>query len=116
MGFHEPQVHEKAFRNSFAVVFVFHEESLIGFGRAISDGAYQAAIYDMVVLPAYQRQRVGAAILERLLQKTGPACNVILYANPGKEEFYASLGFRFLKTGMARFMDNQKMQDKGILL
>ncbi len=47
MGYYKPDLHEKAFENSYAAVFVYHGDQLIGFGRAISDGAYQAAIYDV---------------------------------------------------------------------
>jgi hypothetical protein len=34
-----------------------------------------------------------------------PGCNVILYASPGKEDFYRKLGLRRMKTGMARFQN-----------
>ena len=44
-------MHKKSFENSHTVIFVFDNEKLIGFGRAISDGVYQAAIYDVAVLP-----------------------------------------------------------------
>jgi len=43
------EIHQRAFNNSHTVVFVFDEDKLIGFGRAISDGEYQAAIYDVAV-------------------------------------------------------------------
>ena len=50
MAYFEGEVHKKAFENSHTVVFVFDGDKLIGFGRAISDGIYQAAIYDVAVL------------------------------------------------------------------
>ena len=42
-----------------------------------------------------------------------PDCNVILYASPGKEDFYATLRFRKMKTGMALFKNPVAMADKG---
>jgi hypothetical protein len=54
MAYHEPDMHRMAFENSHATVFVYHDSRLIGFGRAISDGAYQAAIYDCAVIPEFQ--------------------------------------------------------------
>ena len=66
MGYHKPESHQKAFLNSFSVVFIFDHEQLIGFGRAISDGAYQAAIYDVVVVPTYQKRGIGRLIMERI--------------------------------------------------
>ncbi|MDD5169931.1 MAG: GNAT family N-acetyltransferase [Syntrophales bacterium] len=114
MGYYEPDLHRRAFQSSFAVVFVFHEDRLIGFGRALSDGAYQAAIYDVVVIPEHQGKGIGRVMMENLLQKVAH-CNLILYANPGKEGFYSTMGFRLLKTGMAKFLHPEKMEKKGII-
>ena len=105
---------EKAFKNSFAVAFVYENDRLIGFGRAISDGVLQAAIYDVVVHPDYQKHGIGRQIVERLLPKIAQ-CNVILYASPGKEDFYSKLGFRKMKTGMARFLNLERMESMGFI-
>ena len=114
MGYHEASVHQKAFENSASVVFIFHEQMMIGFGRAISDGAYQAAIYDVAVLPEYQRKGIGKLIINAIVESL-PGCNFILYANPGKEEFYNKLNFRKMKTGMALFRNPQAMEAKGMI-
>ena len=114
MGHYDANLHQQAFQCSFAVVFVFHDDRMVGFGRALSDGAYQAAIYDFVVIPDYQGKGIGQTILKRLCRKIAH-CNVILYANPGREGFYAKAGFCMLKTGMGRFLNPQKMEEKGIL-
>lgn len=42
MAYHDPDMHRRAFEASHATVFVYHDNRLIGFGRAISDGVYQA--------------------------------------------------------------------------
>jgi len=94
------------------VVFAFDHEQLVGFGRAISDGVYQAAIYDLAVLPAYQGKGVGKLLLQQLVAQN-PGCNFILYASPGKELFYEKSKFRRLKTGMALFVNAERMQEKG---
>ena len=54
MAYHEPDTHRRAFEASYATVFIYRAGHLIGFGRAISDGVYQAAIYDCAVLPEFQ--------------------------------------------------------------
>lgn len=112
MAYFEGEVHKKAFGNSHTVVFAFDDDKLIGFGRAISDGVYQAAIYDVAVLPEYQGKRVGATIVNSIL-KCIPGCNAILYASPGKEIFYEKLDFKKMKTGMALFLNTEKMHEKG---
>lgn len=114
MGYYEPDLHKKAFENSHAVVFVFSEDKMIGFGRAISDGAYQAAIYDIAILPEYQNQGIGKIIMNQIMKKISN-CNTILYASPGKEGFYKKLGFSFMKTGMALFLNPEKMKIKGMI-
>ncbi|MHB8205108.1 MAG: GNAT family N-acetyltransferase, partial [Desulfomonilaceae bacterium] len=35
MAHYAPEVHKKAFENSHAIVFIYHDDELIGFGRAI---------------------------------------------------------------------------------
>ena len=39
----------------------------------------------------------------------------MLYASPGKEKFYEKLNFRKMKTGMALFLNTEKMQMKGFI-
>lgn len=112
MTYYEPQRHQKAFENSAVTVFIHHDDQLIGFGRAISDGAYQAAVYDVVVTPEFQRMGLGHAIIDAILTRL-PACNIILYASPGKEAFYEKHGLRKMKTGMARFTNADRMRARG---
>ena len=112
MAYHKPDVQRKAFENSYAVVFVYKGGEMIGFGRAISDGAYQAAVYDVAVIPEYQRQGIGTEIVKQILARIS-SCNVILYAAPGKEGFYRTLGLRKMKTAMALFRRAEIMQEKG---
>jgi len=112
MAYHTNEIHERAFNNSYTVVFVFDNENLIGFGRAISDGEYQAAIYDVAVLTGYQGKGIGKMIIQTILQKT-PNCNFILYASPGKEMFYEKENFKRMKTGMALFINAERMQENG---
>ena len=112
MAYYDPHVHRKAFEASHTTVFLYHRDSLIGFGRAISDGAYQAAIYDCAVLPDCQGKGIGTIIMKNILSRVSH-CNVILYASPGKEGFYQKQGFRKMKTGMARFKKGAAMREGG---
>ncbi len=109
MAYHQPEVHKRAFEASHTTVFVYEESQLLGFGRAISDGEYQAAIYDVAVLPAAQGKGVGKVIIQTIIDRL-PNCNIILYATPGKEGFYKKLGFGAMKTGMAVFTTSQAMK------
>lgn len=112
MASHPSDVHERAFNNSHTAVFVFDDADLIGFGRVLSDGEYQAALYDVAVLPSYQGKGIGKMIVQKIMERI-PTCNVILYASPGKEVFYEKENFRRMKTGMARFINAEKMTNNG---
>lgn len=102
---------QKAFENSFLRVFIFDEGKLIGTGRAISDGVYQAAIYDIAVLPEYQGRGIGKMIMETLHSHL-KGFNTILYAKPYAVEFYKKLGYSKLLTGMGRFYNQEAMREK----
>lgn len=112
MAYHSPEKHKQAFESSYAVVFLYDHSTLVGFGRAISDGAYQAAIYDCAVTQEYQGRGLGTLIVQEIL-KDLEGMNVILYASPGKEGFYQKQGFRKMKTGMAYFVHRESMSERG---
>jgi ribosomal protein S18 acetylase RimI-like enzyme len=112
MGQYEPERHKRAFEASHTKVFLYDADKLVGFGRAISDGAYQAAVYDCAVVVEYQGKGIGRMIMENILSKLQD-CNVILYASPGKEGFYQKFGFRKMNTGMAKFVRSESMQERG---
>ena len=106
---HAPEVHKRAFEASHTTIFVYEESQLIGFGRALSDGEYQGAIYDVAVLPEAQGKGIGKVIIQAILDRL-PNCNIILYSSPGMQGFYKKLGFRSMKTGMALFTTPQAME------
>ena len=112
MAHFEPDVHRRAFEASHTTVFVYHGGRLIGFGRAISDGVYQAAVYDVAIVPEFQGKGIGRTIMTNILSRLSD-CNVILYASIGKEAFYRTLGMRKMKTGMALFRNAEAMAKKG---
>lgn len=114
MSFVSSEIHKISFENSYAVVFVFDDKKMIGFGRLISDGVRQSALYDIAVDPDYQGLQIGRRIVEYLMLKT-PDCNFILYASPGKEDFYRKLNFKKMKTGMALFSNSKRMVDRGFI-
>ncbi len=98
----EPDRLQRAGENSYTVCSAFDDNMIVGFGRAISDGEYQSAIYDMAVAPAYQGKGIGKAIVEALLSRL-PRGVITLYVSPGKTSFYKKFGFWPLDSAMVKF-------------
>ena len=80
---------------AFAVAVEKKSGRAVGMGRVISDGVSDAYIQDLVVLPEYQKQGVGKALLASLLGvcRVQGITWIALVAEPGSEPFYKSLGF-----------------------
>ncbi|MFH1116702.1 MAG: GNAT family N-acetyltransferase [Pseudomonadota bacterium] len=110
----DPDKLRRAFQAGYASVYVFDSRLLIGLARALCDGEYQAAVYDVVLLPEYQGQGLGRDMMERLC-KLLPVENIILYAVPGVESFYAACGFRRMRTAMARLSHTMSAVGVGYL-
>ena len=79
----------RALENSYAVCFAFHESSLVGVGRAISDGEYHAGIYDVAVLPEYQGQSIGHQIMKSLMDRLN-VWRIALVADGDNQDFIAN--------------------------
>jgi len=114
LGGRTPEALERAFRNSYACVLVYDDETLVGLARALCDGEYQAVIYDVVLLPEYQKRGIGKRMMEELLKQI-PANNIVLYAVPGREGFYAKCGFRKMRTAMAILNQYMSKPESGYL-
>jgi ribosomal protein S18 acetylase RimI-like enzyme len=98
----DAETQQKVFERSYAVVFLFDNEELIGFGRAISDGICQAAIYNIALDEKYHGKGLGKEIINQLISQV-KECNIILYTHPNTVNFYEKLGFLKMKTGMAMY-------------
>ncbi|MCO4327681.1 GNAT family N-acetyltransferase [Staphylococcus agnetis] len=93
------------YKKSTHIVLAYKENSLIGCGRALSDGVFNAAIYDIVVHPHYHRQGIGHHIVTQLMHDIGDVSCIHLISTLGNEAFYTQCGFRKLTTGMAIYQN-----------
>lgn len=103
------------FGNSRFKCFVLDADKLVGAGRALADGRDCSYLCDIVVHPDYQGRGLGKALVARLSELSAGHRKIILYANPGKEGFYRKLGFRCMLTAMAKFEDEQRAIDTGLV-
>jgi ribosomal protein S18 acetylase RimI-like enzyme len=102
---HSNDIIKQVFEASNVIALATVNGRIIGFGRALSDGVFNAAIYDVVVHQEYQKQGIAKRVMEYLL---GQLCNVScvhLISTTGNDEFYQKMGFKKVKTGMARYLN-----------
>lgn len=108
---------ENALKHSLYTVTAVEENVVIAMGRLIGDGQYYLVV-DVVVHPDFQGQKVGTAILHKLLQyverhtPAGGRSNVQLIAEKGKEPFYETFGFKripheFCGSGMRKVIHKE---------
>lgn len=83
-----------ALKHSHSLVSAWVEDRLIGLGNAISDGYLVVYYPHLLILPEYQGQGIGAAILARLKEKYASFHQHILVADGRAIEFYNKNGFQ----------------------
>ena len=115
LGLRSPEELKTVFSNSRFKSFVFDGPTLVGIGRALADGKDCSYLCDIAVLPDYQQMGLGKAIVNHLVRLSQGHRKIILYANPGKEGFYAKLGFKKMDTAMAIFENQADAMRKGVI-
>ena len=106
---------QRAFGNSMYKCFVSDGSQLVGVGRALADGVDCSYICDVAVHPEYQGTGIGKSIIKQLISRSEDHKKIILYANPGNEGFYKSLGFKRMSTAMAIFQDQSHALEVGLV-
>ncbi|MFD3447614.1 GNAT family N-acetyltransferase [Microbacteriaceae bacterium 4G12] len=101
---HDEETIEKVFTASNVVAIAYYENRIVGFGRAMSDGVFNASIYDVVIHNDFHKQGIGKMIIDDLLCHLQDISCVHLIATTGNEAFYRKAGFKHVKTSMARYL------------
>jgi predicted N-acetyltransferase YhbS len=80
-------------RSSLALV-ALEDDEVVGFARAMSDEAFAVYIADVLVTPGRQRQGIGRALVEAILERypLERFHHQVLVAERGAEGFYRRLG------------------------
>jgi len=111
---HTTEIIRQVFEASNVIALVMVDGRIVGFGRALSDGVFNAAIYDVVVHKDYQNRGIARKIMEFLLDQLKNVSCVHLISTTGNEEFYKKLGLKKLKTGMGRYL-NPNLSDEYLI-
>ena len=111
----QPQMLEQALPHSLAVYLAFDGEKIVGLIRLVGDGFSSVFVQDLIVLPTYQRQGIGSALMKQALADYKDAYQVQLATEETEKTlgFYRSLGFETLSsfqcTGMI-LVDRKKFK------
>lgn len=101
----------KAFENSYKVVLALENNKIIGAGRMISDGLCYGMIFDVGILPEYQKKGIGKMIMNTLIKNEEKLC-IHLTSTFGNEGFYRKNGFKKHKTAMAKYPNESEYLEK----
>ena len=111
----QPQMLEQALPHSLAVYLAFDGEKIVGLIRLVGDGFSSVLVQDLIVLPTYQCQGIGRALMKQALGDFKGAYQVQLVTEQTEKNvgFYRSIGFETLSTydciGMI-WVDREKLQ------
>lgn len=96
----QPQMLEQSLAHSLATYLARDGEEIVGVVRLVGDGFSSVFVQDLIVLPSYQRQGIGSALMEKALGDFKDAYQVQLATDQTEKTlgFYRSLGFETLST------------------
>ena len=64
---HQPQMLEQALSHSLAIYMALDGDAVVGLVRLVGDGFSSVFVQDLIVLPSYQRQGIGGALMKEAL-------------------------------------------------
>ena len=111
----QPQMLEQALSHSLVIYVALDGDAVVGLIRLVGDGFSSVFVQDLIVLPTYQRQGIGSALMKQALGDFKGAYQVQLVTEQTEKNvrFYRSIGFETLSTydciGMI-WVDREKLQ------
>lgn len=93
---------EQAFRQSLYIQGAFDEEKLVGFIRCVGDGEHILVVQDLIVLPPYQKQRIGSRLFRTAWDRYAHVRMFHVVTDIHDEvdnHFYQSFGMKKLEEG-----------------
>jgi len=93
---------QSAFQVSYKVVTAWEGNTLVGSCRMLSDSICYGAVFDVGVLPEYQKKGIGKGLM-RLLLKGEEHMTIHLTSTFGNEGFYKKVGFKKHKTAYSKY-------------
>lgn len=90
---------EEGLNNSIYCVCIEDQGNIIGFGRIVGDSATVFYIQDIMVVPSYQKQKIGTLIMNKIMSYIDEKCIegaiIGLIAISELDRFYKKFGFTY---------------------
>ena len=109
-GIQTAELIEKVFTRSFATRIAVLDGLIVGGVYAFSDGELDATIHGLAVHPQFQKRGIGRALMESLMAQFPPHIALLLTAEAAHQPIYRKLGFRPLKSAMAKGFPEEDME------
>ena len=89
---------EQALSHSLVIYVALDGDAVVGLIRLVGDGFSSILVQDLIVLPIYQRQGIGSALMKEALEDYKDAYQVQLVTEQTERTlgFYRSMGFEIL--------------------
>ena len=96
----QPKMLEQSLSHSLVIYLALDGDAVVGLIRLVGDGFSSILVQDLIVLPIYQRQGIGSALMKEALEDYKDAYQVQLVTEQTEKNlgFYRSLGFETLST------------------
>ena len=97
---HQPEMLEQALSHSLVIYVALDGDAVVGLIRLVGDGFSSVLVQDLIVLPNYQHQGIGSALMKESLEDFKEAYQVQLATEQTEKNvgFYRSMGFETLST------------------
>ena len=97
---HQPEMLEQALSHSLVIYLALDGDAVVGLIRLVGDGFSSVFVQDLIVLPSYQRQGIGSALMKEALEDYKEVYQVQLATEQTEKNvlFYRSMGFETLST------------------
>ena len=98
---------KEGFKHSLLALAAYEDDRLLGIVRAVGDGATVVLIQDLLVCPGRQRQGIGTALLQAVLDRYQNVRQIQLVTDDDEKTkaFYRSMGLSELsESGCCGFM------------
>jgi predicted N-acetyltransferase YhbS len=91
----DPDCIREALATSNLVVGAWHDGTLVGASRCVTDFRLCCYLADLAVDRGLQRAGIGVELVRHTRQALGPRCTIILLAAPAAADYYPRIGFRY---------------------